>query len=278
MQENSVLVWKNNKHNAKIRKNTAEYLITMMKKNAVSLTLILFPIVSSQDLFLTTSKAIELLPDLTKGGVRSLLHYLDSSGLLSSEKIQKETRYYLTELGERQLIEQFPALNPSWDNYQGEWECIVFQDAPKNDPQFRYLRTQVLKERALQLSRGVYCVPGKFSSEFKSLAQKMYVGSVTLFIVSEWVQGFERNTVTRNFGLGDLATTYSGISKDIDSLLTINQKKTLLTDQQKVSFRSVYDRFRDSLQEDSGLLVFYYPNTVHARILLTQLQQLFLEF
>lgn len=250
----------------------------MMKKNAVAVTLLLFPVSQSQDVFLTTSKAIELLPGMTKGGVRSVLHYLDKNGILSAEKVGSETRYYLTSLGESQLIEQFPALNPAWDTYSGEWTCLVFQEAPKSDQQFRYLRTQVLKERALQLSRGVYCVPGNFSEDFLYLTRKMYSGSVVLLAVSSWLQGFERSTVTRNLGLNDLVTTYSGISKDIEQLLVEVGESDTLTDQQKQAFISVYDRFRDSVYEDSGIVSYYYPNVRTARDLLAQLQSLFLAF
>ena len=244
-----------------------------MKSNSRSLLLLLYPTSASQDLFVTTKKARFLLPDMTAGGVRSLLHYLEKENYLSSERLVSETRYYLTEAGKRKLEQLFPALDPEWASYDGTWHCIVFQTAPKGDPQFRYLRSQVIKEKALQLSRGVKCVPRAFSDDFVSLCSKIYAQSVALFSVSKWELGFERGVITRKLALSDIATTYSGVSSEIDELLASREQKRTLTDQQKKQFLSVFDRFRDVLAEDGGVISYYYPTVPTATQILAQLQR-----
>lgn len=246
-----------------------------MKKNALSCTLLLFPVSLSQDLFHTVDTAHKVVPQLTRGGVRSMLHLLVKNGVLAGESVNGESRYYLTSTGKNELVAQFPALDASWDTYQGEWQCIVFQNAPKSDLQFRYLRTQVVKENALQLSRGVYCIPGCFSLELLSICRRLYAQSVTIFSAASWDLGFERSTVTQNYALADIATAYSGIGREIGSLLNKKHQEDNTTDQLKTAFSSVYARFRDVLLEDRGVVRHYYPSAVTARQLLQQLQEFF---
>lgn len=248
-----------------------------MKKNAQLLSMLSYPLNESQVVFMTTAAAQQVLSATTSGGVRSLLHHLTKSGVYSQEKLEKEVRYYLTEDGAEQLRAAFPALDARWDSFAGEWECIVFQTAPKSDPQFRYLRTQLVAERAIQLSRGVYCTPGSLSDAVTVLCKKMYRDSVSIFSVGSWKLGFERSTVIRNLSLGDLATAYSSVSKEIDQLLMVLAIKGSLTDQHKNSFLSACDRFRDIVQEDVGILAYYYPNGSTARSVLAKIQQVFVD-
>ena len=245
-----------------------------MKKNTATLLLLLLPYKSSSTPYLTPAKAAALMPSFTSGGLRSTLFHLQSEGLLSSEKIAADTHYYLTQKGESALMAQFPSLSPEWETYTGSWQCLVFQTAPAGDPQFRYLRTQLLKERAAALSRGVYCVPRTFSNDLLALCNRLYTGAVTIFTVASWDFGFERAAATNHFSVADLATAYSGISREIESLLATTSAEQSMTDQQKKDFLSVCARFRDSLADDCGIGSYYYPNSPTARQLLSQLQLL----
>ncbi len=248
-----------------------------MKKNALLVTTLLYPIGEGQDLFHTIDSAHAVVPHLSRGGVRSMLHLLVKRGVLASESLNAVSRFYLTSAGKEELIAQFPALDVVWETYSGEWHCIVFQDAPESDPQFRYLRSQVLKENALQLSRGVYVIPGAFSQEFLRTCQKLYGDAVALFTATSWDWGLERSVVTRNYALSDLATAYSGISREISLLLAKKKENNDLTNRQKQQFVSVYDRFRDLLCEDRGVVAHYYPKAVTARQLLQLFQQFFFD-
>lgn len=248
-----------------------------MKKNAQLLALLMCPIETSQELYMTTAGAKNLLPTTTDGGVRSLLHHLSKIGILSQERLEGDVRYYLTEDGVDQLNALFPALNPDWDDYTGQWDCIVFMQAPVGDPQFRYLRTQLVAEKALQLSRGVYCIPGKISDSLSVMCKKLYRDSVAIFSIDSWKQGFERSTVTHSLSLGDLATAYSSIGKEADQLLAFFETRGGLTEQQKSTFLSVCDRFRDILNDDVGILKFYYPNARTARDVLVKIQRVFMK-
>lgn len=248
-----------------------------MKKNAQLVSMLSYPVNDSQVAYMTSSAAHIVLPTATAGGVRSLLHHLVKTGAFSQEKLENQQRFYITEEGAEQLKALFPALDSRWDTFSGNWDCIVFQQAPKSDPQFRYLRTQLVSERAIQLSRGVYCIPGVLPESLSVLCKKMYKNSVAIFSVESWKQGFERSTVIRNLSLADLATAYSSISREIDQLLMVSASKVSLTDQQKKAFLSACDRFRDTLRDDAGILTYYYPNGVSARDVLSKIQQAFIE-
>ncbi len=245
-----------------------------MKKNSVTLALFLYPTKESQDRFLKQSSVYALVPSLTRGGKRSLLYHLEQEAVLFSERVSGDIQYSLTEKGQRQLIELFPALDSKWDTYAGTWQCIVFQQAPKSDPQFRYLRSQLVREHAIGLSRGVYCSPDSFSTNLIQMCQKLYQDCVSIFSVASWDFGFERSSITRNFSLADLATSYSSVSTEVESLLASVDQKRRPNDQEKKQFFSVYNRFRDILSEDVGITTYYYPQVPSGLQLLAQLQEL----
>ena len=125
-----------------------------MKKNSLTLALLLYPIGESQGRSLSLEQVHTLLPGLTSDGRRSLLYHLEKETILFSERVLGVLQYSLTEHGQRQLMELFPALDSKWDTFTGAWQCMVFQQAPKSDQQFRYLRAQLVREHAVQLSRG----------------------------------------------------------------------------------------------------------------------------
>ncbi len=223
---------------------------------------------------LTTSFFSELLSELSTSGRRSLILLLEQKKRVSLEKIAAATHLYITEQGRRELLEVFPALQERNDQ-QLMWNCIVFRDAPKGDEQFRYLRSILMQAGAFVLTRGVYAYPGCFPKKILDQCYSMYANSIFLFSVSDWQLGIERSTITRNFGLADLATAYSGISNEIDELLATNNSQATLNNQQKQSLFSAYDRFRELLKDDVGLLPHFYPQVTSGIQIVKRFQHLF---
>lgn len=210
-----------------------------------------------------------ILPDLKKSGFRSLLNLLRSQQYLNVE-----TEVSLTAHGRSALEAEFPALKYLTQPIIKNWQMVTFIEAPSNDRQFRYLRQYLLNHRFGQLSRGTYLFPFKLQSEVMSVFTKLYVGKVVVTGISNWSFGDERLVAGSVFGLKDLMSGYSGISKEIHLLLKkINSQKSI-EDKDKTTISLVFDRLADLLVDDLGLLQFYYPDSKSGLDLLFQLQDL----
>ena len=215
-----------------------------------------------------------VLPEMTPGGRRSLVHYLTQKLLIRTERINDQTNISLTSHGVAALVAQFPAFNQARQQWQGEWSVLIFQRGPKGDPHFRYLRQLLLDNHAFSLSRGVYLYPGALPSQVTNVCQEMYVGSVTVVAASNWLFGDERSLVNEQYLLLDLVEIYSGISKEINQLLELKNNQKRLTKKARLQIYSVFDRLFNVLAQDPGFLNYYYPDTSSAAVLLTQLHSI----
>lgn len=221
---------------------------------------------------LTTYEELELLlPEMTGGGRRSLVHYLTQKLLIRTERIGDQTRISLTPHGIDALIAQFPAFNETLQQWQGEWSVLIFRGGPKGDPHFRYLRQLLLDNHAFSLSRGVYLYPGEFPSQVINVCKEMYVGAVVIVSTHQWMFGDERRIIDQHYLLSDLSEVYSGISKEINQLLELKNNQKRLTKKARLQIYSVFSRLFNVLSTDPGFLHHYYP---HVPTVLTLLKQL----
>lgn len=221
------------------------------------------------------SKQLPLvLPDLSDSGRRSLIHWLEKSGLISSERLPFGRQLVITNLGRRSVEAIFPALLPKWDSWQGQWSLLLFLKPPVGDKGFRFLRTQVLLDNAFALSRGTYIKPGEFSSQFKALCERLYARSVMLMRVNEIEVGSIRPIAVKEYSLDELSILYSGLSKDIDALLSnVGEQKRLSTKQKQQIYHQI-ERFVTVLSEDPGITKYYFPESARPQTLLEKLQKL----
>lgn len=215
-----------------------------------------------------------LLPDMTNGGRRSLIHYLTQKLLVRTERMRELTYISLTSHGINALVAQFPAFDVARQQWQGEWSVLVFRSGPKGDPHFRYLRQLLLDNHALSLSRGVYLYPGELSSRVIDVCKKMYVGAVIVFTTHQWTFGDERRIINQHYLLSDLVEIYSGVSKEINQLLELKSNQKRLTKKSRLEIYSVFNRFFNVLNTDPGFLHYYYPQTPSALMLLNQLHSI----
>lgn len=245
-----------------------------MRSNAQKILLALFPIQTDRQLMLSTAQLRRVVPDLTEGGFRSVLLYLQNKHWLYKEQAGRRSFLSITDAGQRALIAKFPALNPKWEQWQGEWQALVFLEAPKGDRQFRYLREQLKNEYALPLSRGVYLMAGEFSDKFIQESVTLYEQSVMIFSVGKVKLGELRPIVTSYYDLTSLAAVYSSISGTASQLLIKNNQQNELNDKQKVQLSSIIDRLVNCLTDDPGFINFYFPGLAGVRQLLPQVQQI----
>lgn len=216
------------------------------------------------------------LPDLTPSGRRSLVGHLERQGWLSIDKLDDQAWLRLTRAGTKALEEALPALafsSRGGASQSSQWQLLIFHEAPRSDPNFRYLRTRLLAAKALPLSRGVYLFPTFLSKPILEECQALYQNSVVIVGVGEWRFSDERELVVDGYGLADLATAYSGVGKELGRLLASYDRAGRLNDRLKQGFFTAFDRFWEVLVQDLGLVTTYFPQVPSPQLILKDFQQ-----
>ena len=251
-----------------------------MKETTRKILLFLYPTTAvgqtqpDQRLLLSTAQLRFLLPDLSLAGFKSLLFYLEKNQYLLQHLINEEHYYSLTNYGQEQLEQQFPALSIARRNWHGDWSMIVFLEAIKTDQNFRYLRQLLLKQGCFALNRGIFLYPGKLNDLVLAELNGRYRQAVIGYQLGECLVGDERIVIGQKIALSDSLQVYSGISKELDELINIIGPTKKLKDQSKIDFYSIYNRFVSFLAEDSGLIQHYYPQVEGPLSILSKLQKL----
>lgn len=230
-----------------------------MKKNAQKILLCLYSFSKTDQVILASTQLRLAVPEMTAGGYRSLLLFLLRKGWLVKESFAGNQLYSLTDKGREVLKAKFPALNPSWAQWNGEWHAMVFIKAPASDPQFRYLRQVLVADHALPISRGVYLAAGGFSPAILATCTSLYQDSLVIFSVGAWEFGLDRPIIVEYYDLASTASSYSSIGNSIDSLLEIFNSNKNRTDQQKMQISTTIDRLWSGLKEDPGFTTYYFP-------------------
>lgn len=245
----------------------------MMKSNTQKLLLWLYGPASEAVRVVGVSQLRLILPDLKPSGFRSLLNHLERQSLIFRDASGGQNQYGLTSHGMTALEAQFPVLNWSDDRRLGTWSLITFIEAPASDKQFRYLRQFLLDQGCGQLSRGNYLFPGQLSVPMTATLNQLYIGKVLVTGIERWIFGDERLVVNRVFNLADLRNGYSGISKEVDQLLSSLNRQKSIEDKDKLAICMVFDRLADLLRHDLGLLQRYFPDVKSGSELLFRLQR-----
>ena len=245
-----------------------------MKVNSKKILLWLYQSEGTTPRRLRAEDLRQISPELLPSGFRSLLNLLKSKSLIAQERIGSADLFSLTSYGRAALEAYFPALTAQRDSWRGEWQLIVFIEAPGSDKQFRYLRQYLLTHGCGQLSRGNYLFPGKLPLEIEQTLNRLYVSKVMVMRVRDWSFGDERLVVSRVFNLADQKSVYSGISNEVDRLLRRVAGQKSIGDKDKMAIRLVFDRLVHLLGNDWGLLSFYYPELKSGVYLLSLLQSI----
>jgi hypothetical protein len=128
----------------------------------------------------------------------------------------------------------------------------------------------LVETHAGQLSRGVYLYPKHFHSK---VAQQFdfYRGSICIVTIDDWQFGDERSIIIPLFQLSDVKDALSGISKEIDELLTLSNDVKGAMVRKEESFALVFDRLTSLLAFDIGIHSKYFPQVEGASGILTRL-------
>lgn len=246
-----------------------------MKQNTKKLLLWLYPVAISQARMVLVSELRIILPELKQSGFRSLLNLLKNQQYLSLD--QESQLVSLTSHGKNALEAQFPVLTDFTERWKGEWQLVTFIEAPRSDQQFRYLRQYLLTNRCGQLARGAYLFPGQLPTAVTAVLQRLYVGKVLVTGLGSWIFGDQALVIGTAFGLTDLKSGYSGISKEIDQLLKQQHQQKSIEDKHKMMITMVFNRLIELLATDLGLLQWYFPGYRSGPELLAQLQNLWID-
>lgn len=242
-----------------------------MKKNAQKILLCLY-VFSNQEQVLLTDKQLRIvLPDMTEGGFRSLLLFLQRKGYLIKESYNQLQYYSITERGREALNAKFPALNPKWNDWNGQWYALTFLQAPSSDPQFRYLRKLLISDHVLPLTRGVYLAAGGFSPQVLSTCASLYTDCVLIFSVASWEFGLIRPIIVKYYDLASVASVYSSISNSLKQLLEIFNINKNANYQQKLLISTTIDRLWSGLRDDPGFVRHYFPDLPEIPTILKQI-------
>lgn len=228
-----------------------------------------------EPLYIPSFLCRELLPQLSDAGARSLFSLLKKQQYIAVDTLLSENLVRLTDGGMQALKQEMPVLGFSQSKWDGTWSALVFKDAPEQDKQFRYLREFLLKKGALSLSRGVYVYPGDWPESVITECRDRYLRAVTVFTIKEWIMGDDRSLIIEKYALLDVAQAYSGISSEIDRLISKNKAYTELNNQDKKHFLSLFDRLYHTAVDDYGLLPYYFPQVPTLWQLSSRLQRIF---
>jgi DNA-binding transcriptional regulator PaaX len=251
-----------------------------MKKNTRKILLLLYPVTDDSQTkteekpMLSFKQLRFLLPGLSMAGFKSLLFYLEKNEYLFKQELNKEVFYSLTNYGKDELERQFPALSLARRQWSGQWTMIVFLQAIKSDQNFRYLRTFLLKNGCVALTRGIFLFPGQLSDLVLAELNNRYRQGVMVYQLGNCIVGEELIVIGQKISLADSLKIYSSISREVDELIEITAQIKKLKDQHKLAFYSIFDRFEAFLLEDSGLLKHYYPQVEGPLSILNKLQKL----
>jgi len=218
--------------------------------------------------------ARELFAGLTDGGFRSWLFQLHRQSLIYTERTPEHPCIILTQQGERAVRDSFPALNPRWEDWAGEWQLLLFLQAPAGDAQFRYLRQLLLKEGGIPLARGAYLFPQSVSQRILVECEQRYSQSVALCFVKDWVFGAQEPVIIDYYDLNSKALLYSSISTELDRLLAENEGEKRLIKKHKMQIYSELDRLFELALEDPGFTSHYFPEVTRVGQLLGKVHQL----
>lgn len=213
-----------------------------------------------------------LLPEISSAGQRSLIAQLKQKSLISVERWER-TQLRATQQGYQAITVQFPALS-RFQDWQGEWTAVMFLSAPSQDPNFRYLRSMLLQNQAVPITRGMYLYPGPLPAALLELCQDLYREQVAIVQWGKVIQGDLLSLIAPTYALSDIFQTYSGISTELNSLLRRKLPFLELNHSQKEAIYLVFDRFFTALLQDPGITQFYYPQSPRPLELLGGFQEL----
>ncbi len=229
-----------------------------MRRTTKQILLLLYtlPDRAARKISITTLR--ELLPGLTSGGFRSLIHVLQHKEMLHVHKDGTANIVMGTPTGDRAIEAVFPWLRDvsmprqieAAESTQGS--LILFRTPSRTDPQFRRLRRMILTEGAHLLSRGCYIFPSRIPTGLWIELTEHYKSNVAVIGVDRWLMGNQQAFYNNTLQVSDVFSALSGVSKEMTRLIMPELAWRELNHQQKTAFLSLLWQAIDIFGDISG--------------------------
>ncbi|MFH1967356.1 MAG: hypothetical protein ABIJ03_02500 [Patescibacteria group bacterium] len=230
----------------------------IMKENSLKLLLNVVPTSDQPKAIAVATLKRVVFPNLKSASFRSLLYLAKSRGWLDLQTVAGERVVIGTKQALTALQAQFPALLNVWATWQGDWLCLVFNQPPKTDKQFRYLRNWCQTHKCIQLSRGVYLAPDVYLSQFLNQLKPIYDNSIYILKTREWQADNIDRVAREKYSIIELSNQYSGVSNQIERLLKILDLQKKLDDGHIEQLQSLFERLFLAIAGDLGVIRYYF--------------------
>jgi hypothetical protein len=242
-----------------------------MKESTKKLLFLLLPEEENDRLWIAVQQLQCVVPQLSAAGFQSLLFLLEKREFIRVNRRSQPNTVSLTPYGLEALKQEFPAFSSKGRSFEQQ-RLLLFLEAPQSDRNFRFLRQLLLKHYAIPLTRAVFLYQGDLSEVVEKELFLRYKNSVVVVSADTWLVGDRYKIIGRKLRMDDFFSIYSGISNEIDRLISIKEMKKTFMDSEKEKFNLVYDRFLRLLVELHPLFFLYFPQVKSPEELLFQLR------
>ena len=197
------------------------------------------------------SMLAQLFPDLTAGGLRSLVHLLKQKDLLMVIRKEGRTVVSISPYGRILLEKRLPFLalavvqadDPiSLAASTLPYHCLILRDSVPSDPQFRQLKKVLALYHFLKVQPRVYFLQGELPQELLRLCEEKYFAAVWLFAITDWHLPNNYLFFSKENSYSDVTAILSGISSNVVKLIEKKDGHSDLKHQQKKALFSVFDQ------------------------------------
>lgn len=219
-----------------------------------------------------SQRVLDLLnPNLSAEGKRSLVVQALKMELIWQENRSEGQFLGITQKGRGTITGIFPALQLVKPL---NWSLLIFGKAKSSDPGFKSLSQLLRKEKWMAISRGVFLYPFSLTEQMNQVISSLYTSNVFVINNPQWSYGLDRSKIVQYYQLEQINNIYSGISKEIDSLLTKIEERKALSQRDIFSISNCIERCESVLHDDSGLLSAYFQRSINSQDCLKKIFQL----
>lgn len=219
-----------------MRKNTTQILLALYGKDQSTGEFQFYPYSYLYDMF----------PDISHGGMRSIVFHLIQQRAITRLKKGRTTYVQLTTLGVQLVNHYYPVLSQTKSRKsQSEAVLCILLNAPKHDKGFVQLRKILIDREFIRVNQGVYISERAISTDLHSILMREYHSSVSLCKIKEFLIGDYDTLLQPNFSSSHNLEHLSGIGKSIDQLIDKFNTKKVLNGEVKDHFFTIFQQMTE---------------------------------
>lgn len=214
-------------------------------------------VMSSSSGFRSYNSLYDLLPELSQGGIRSLVNQHVKAGFLRKVLISGNSVFQLTMAGRYVLQEMYPLLQtqrskPAKADKNSSGELLILKKASHKDPGFVKLRAQLESYSYQSITRGVYWFESGVNPELVDHFVKNYGAEILVAKISHFSLGFLPEDVNLKKVAKNSLESISQSVNDLRQLLREISDKKALSFKDTAQFATIFDQLA-KVMEDTRL-------------------------